>query len=209
MDGSVISLLFQLWYSVCGQVESREERTLNLLNKAIVTAGVLLLSVFSLFPSAQAHSDLISSNPAAGANLEKIPESFSLTFNEELISIDGESVNSLTLQGVDGKRYELLAPTVVGAVLSAELGAAEYPAETYLLSYRAVSADGHPITGEITFSTQSPTTIESEVAAPVTTSYIPEPVDSSSKSLFYLLGGLLLLVGILFGVKRKRGLWQK
>jgi copper resistance protein C len=194
---------------VCGQVESREERTLNLLNKAIVTAGVLLLSVLSVFPSALAHSDLISSDPVAGASLEEMPESFSLTFNEELISIDGESVNTLTLQGIDGNRYELLAPTVVGAVLSAELSAAEYPAETYLLSYRAVSADGHPITGEITFSTNSPTTIESEVAAPVTTSYIPEPVESSSNTLIYLLGGLLLVVGILFGVKRKRGLWQK
>jgi copper resistance protein C len=194
---------------VCGQAESREERTLNLLNKAIVTAGVLLLSVLSVFPSALAHSDLISSDPVAGASLEEMPESFSLTFNEELISIDGESVNTLTLQGIDGNRYELLAPTVVGAVLSAELSAAEYPAETYLLSYRAVSADGHPITGEITFSTNSPTTIESEVAAPVTTSYIPEPVESSSNTLIYLLGGLLLVVGILFGVKRKRGLWQK
>ena len=194
---------------MCGQAESREERTLNLLNKAIVTAGVLLLSVLSVFPSAQAHSDLISSDPAAGASLEQMPESFSLTFNEELISIDGESVNTLTLQGIDGNRYELLAPTVVGAVLSAELSAAEYPAETYLLSYRAVSADGHPITGEITFSIQSPTTIDFEPVVPVTTSQMPEPATSSSKSLFYLLGGLLLVVGILFGIKRKRGSWQK
>ncbi len=194
---------------MCGQAESRKERTLNLLNKAIITASVLLLSVFSLFPSAQAHSDLISSNPAAGANLEKIPESFSLTFNEELISIDGESVNTLTLQGADGKRYELLAPTVVGAILSAELSAAEYPAETYLLSYRAVSADGHPITGEITFSIQSPTTIDFEPVVPVTTSQMPEPVTSSSNTLIYSIGGLLLVVGILFGIKRKRGSWHK
>ena len=194
---------------MCGQAESREERTLNLLNKAIVTAGVLLLSVLSVFPSALAHSDLISSDPVAGASLEEMPESFSLTFNEELISIDGESVNTLTLQGIDGNRYELLAPTVVGAILSAELSAAEYPAETYLLSYRAVSADGHPITGEITFSTQSPTTIDFEPIVPVTTSQMPEPVTSSSNTLIYSIGGLLLVVGILFGIKRKRGSWHK
>lgn len=194
---------------MCGQAELREEKTLNLLNKAIVTAGVLLLSVFSVFPSAQAHSDLISSDPVAGASLEQIPESFSLTFNEELISIDGESVNTLTLQGIDGKRYELLAPTVVGAVLSAELSAAEYPAETYLLSYRAVSADGHPITGEITFSTQSATTIDFEPVAPVTNSQMPEPATSQSNILIYSIGGLLLVVGILFGIKRKRGSWHK
>ncbi len=138
-----------------------------------------------------------------------MPNKLSATFDEDLIEIDGESVNTLTLQGIDGKRYELLAPTVVGAVLSAELGAAEYPAETYLLSYRAVSADGHPITGEITFSTQSPTTIDFEPIIPVTTSQMPEPATSSSNTLIYSIGGLLLVVGILFGIKRKRGSWHK
>ena len=173
---------------------------MNLLNKAIVTAGVLLLSVFSVFPSVQAHSDLISSDPAAGASLEQIPESFSLTFNEELISIDGESVNTLTLQGIDGKRYELLAPTVVGAVLSAELGAAEYPAETYLLSYRAVSADGHPITGEITFSTQSPTTIDFDLGLEVT--YQEEEQERYSSNVGFLIAAaIFLILSIFFGVR--------
>lgn len=194
---------------MCGQAESREENTLNLLNKAIVTAGVLLLSVFSVFPSAHAHSDLISSDPAAGASLEQMPESFSLTFNEELISIDGESVNTLTLQGIDGNRYELLAPTVVGAVLSAQVTGGEFPAGEYLLSYRAVSADGHPITGEITFSTQSSSTIDFEPVVPVTTSQMPEPATSSTIILIYSIGGLLVVVGILFGIKRKRGSWHK
>ena len=194
---------------MCGQAESREERTLNLLNKVVVSAGVLLLSVFSVFPSAQAHTDLISSDPAAGASLEQIPKSFSLTFNEELISIDGESVNTLTLQGADGTSYEFLPPTIDGAVLSAQVAGGEFPAGKYLLSYRAVSADGHPITGEITFSTQSPTTIDSEPIVPVTTSQMPEPATSSSNTLIYSIGGLLLVVGILFGIKRKRGSWHK
>ena len=173
---------------------------MNLLNKAIVTAGVLLLSIFSVFPSAQAHSDLISSDPVAGASLEQIPESFSLTFNEELISIDGETINTLTLQGIDGKRYELLAPTVVGAVLSAELGAAEYPAETYLLSYRVVSADGHPITGEITFSTQSPTTIESDLGVEVT--YQEEEQERYYSNVGFLIAAaIFLILSIFFGVR--------
>ena len=185
---------------MCGQAESREGKTLNLLNKAIVTAGVLLLSIFSIFPSAQAHSDLISSDPVAGASLEQIPESFSLTFNEELISIDGESVNTLTLQGIDGKRYELLAPTVVGAVLSAELSAAEYPAETYLLSYRAVSADGHPITGEITFSTQSATTIDFDLGLEVT--YQEEEQERYYSNVGFLIAAaIFLILSIFFGVR--------
>jgi len=137
---------------VSGQAESREENTLNLLNKAIVTAGVLLLSVFSLFPSAQAHSDLISSDPAAGASLEQIPESFSLTFNEELISIEGETINTLSLEDASGKNYSLSEVEILDEVLTASAISGQYPAGDYLLTYRVVSADGHPITGDITFS---------------------------------------------------------
>ena len=176
---------------------------------------VLLLLLFSmtLFASqsvpAQAHSALESSNPAQGQVVETLPSEIALTFNEELISIEGESVNTLTLKSFDGASYELLPPTIVGAVLSAQVAGGDYPAGDYVLSYRAVSADGHPITGEVTFSTNSPTTVEFEVAAPVTTSYIPEPVESSTNALVYILGGLLLLVGILFVMKWRRGLWQK
>ncbi len=123
---------------------------------------ILLLLLFSvtLFASqsvaAQAHSALESSTPAQGQMVETLPSEISLTFNEELISIEGESVNTLTLKGADGTNYELLPPTIVGAVLSAQVAGGDYPAGDYLLSYRAVSADGHPITGEITFSTQLP-----------------------------------------------------
>ena len=171
---------------------------------------VLLLLLFSvtLFASqsvaAQAHSALESSNPAQGQVVETLPSEVSLTFIEALILIEGESVNTLTLKGADGTSYELLPPTIVGAVLSAQVAGGDYPAGDYLLSYRAVSADGHPVTGKITFSTSSPTTVEFEVATPVTTSYIPEPVESSLNILLYLIGGLLLLVGMLFVVKRKK-----
>jgi methionine-rich copper-binding protein CopC len=175
--------------------------------QTLLALSIVFLSFLN--SSAQAHSVLESSNPAKGQMVETLPSELSLTFNEELISIEGETVSTLSLKGADGASYELLSPTIDGAVLSAQVAGGEYPAGDYLLSYRAVSGDGHPITGDIAFSTNSSTTVEYELATPVTTSYIPEPVESSSNVLFYLLGGLVLLVGILFGVKRKRGSWQK
>jgi copper resistance protein C len=180
-----------------------------MINRRFLIAGILFFMALLALPSASAHSALESSNPARDQVLEAFPSELSLTFNEELISIEGESVNTLTLQGTDGANYELLALTVVGAVLSAKAGSAEYPAGNYLLKFRVVSADGHPVTGEISFSTQSATEIGSTPAEPVTTSFIPEPVESSSNTLFFILGGLMLLVGILFGIKRKRGTWRK
>ena len=180
-----------------------------MINRRFLTAGILFFMALLALPSASAHSALESSNPANDQVLEAFPSELSLTFNEELISIEGESVNTLTLQGTDGANFDLLAPTVVGAVLSAKAGSAEYPAGEYLLKYRVVSADGHPITGEINFSTESSVAIESEPIAPVTTSFIPEPVESSSNSVFFILSGLMLLVGILFGIRRKVKSWRK
>jgi methionine-rich copper-binding protein CopC len=185
---------------VCGQAESREEKTLNLLNKAIVTAGVLLLSVFSVFPSAQAHSDLISSDPVAGASLEQIPESFSLTFNEELISIEGETINTLSLEDAAGKNYPLSEVEILEEVLTASAISGQYPAGEYLLTYRVVSADGHPITGEITFSTQSPTTIDVDLGLEVT--YQEEEQERYSSNVGFLIAAaIFLILSIFFGVR--------
>ena len=169
--------------------------------------ALLALSiVFASFinPSAHAHTALELSTPSNNQSIEFMPTELSATFDEDLIEIEGEVVNTLELQSADGTNYLLSAATIAGPVVSAKVGDGEYPAGSYLLKYRVVSADGHPVTGEISFSTQSATTIGSTPSEPVTTSYIPEPVESSSSTWFFLLGGLMLLVGILFGVKRKR-----
>ena len=159
--------------------------------------------------AAHAHTSLELSTPSNNQSIEFMPTELSATFDEDLIEIEGEVVNTLELQNADGVNYELSPATIAGPVVSAKVGDGEYPAGDYLLKYRVVSADGHPVTGEISFSTQSVSIIGSTPSEPVTTSYIPEPVESSSNVLLYLLGGLVLLVGILFGVKRKRGTWRK
>lgn len=158
---------------------------------------------------ANAHTSLELSTPSNNQSIEFMPTELSATFDEDLIEIEGEIVNTLELQNADGANYELSPATIAGPVVSAKVGDGEYPAGNYLLKYRVVSADGHPVTGEISFSTQSAITIGATPSEPVTTSYIPEPDDSSSNTLFFVLGGLMLLVGILSGIRRKRGSWRK
>ena len=174
--------------------------------------ALLALSiVFASFinPSAHAHTSLELSTPSNKQSIEFMPTELSATFDEDLIEIEGEVVNTLELQRADGTNYLLSAATIAGPIVSAKVGDGEYPAGSYILKYRVVSADGHPVSGEISFSTQSATTIGAMPSEPVTTSYVPEPVDSSTNTLSFILGGLMLLVGILFGTKRKRGTWRK
>ena len=174
---------------------------MKMFNWRSLTAGLLFFMTFVALPSANAHSALESSNPAIDQVLEAFPSEMSLTFNEELISIEGELVNTLTLQGNDGANYDLLAPTVVGAVLSAKTGSAEYPAGSYLLTYRVVSADGHPISGEIAFSTQSSTTIESAITTPLVTTQAEEPRSSSTNIGFFVVAAIFLSLSLYFGVR--------
>jgi LPXTG-motif cell wall-anchored protein len=67
-----------------------------------------------------------------------------------------------------------------------------------------VSADGHPVTGEIRFSTQSLTTIGSSPAEPVTTAYVAETEESASQNIIYIVAGLLLALAIALGMKKRK-----
>lgn len=150
---------------------------------------------------AHAHTSLELSTPSNNQSIEFMPTELSATFDEDLIEIEGEVVNTLELQSVDGTDYVLSAATIAGPIVSAKVGDGDYPAGSYLLKFRVVSADGHPVTGEIGFSTQSATTIESESIAPVTKSEIPESASSINNVGFFIVAVIFLSLSLYFGVR--------
>jgi hypothetical protein len=128
-----------------------------------------------------------------------------LTFNEDLIEIEGEQVNSLQLNFLDSGEKTALEVNVIGPEISGLLPARTYPAGKYELSYRVVSADGHPITGVIPFSSSEITTViqpepKAEISeVPIANSPSQEDVASGRDvQLLYLVtvfiaGGIFLL----------------
>ena len=154
---------------------------------------------------ANAHTSLQSSTPSEGQSIEFIPAELSASFDEDLIEIEGEVVNTLELESADGAKYVLSSATIAGPTVSAPTGDGEYPAGDYLLKYRVVSADGHPVTGEIRFSTQSLTTIGSVPADPVATAYVAETEESSPRNFIYMAAGLLLALASALVIKRRMG----
>ena len=152
---------------------------------------------------AHAHTSLELSTPSDSQSIEFLPNELSASFDEDLIEIDGEVVNTLELQSADGTKYVLSAATIAGPTVSANAGDGEYPAGEYLLKYRVVSADGHPVTGEIRFSTQSLTTIGSAPAEPEATAYVAETEESSLRNAIYIATGLLLVLTIALVLKKK------
>ena len=152
---------------------------------------------------ANAHTSLEFSTPSDNQSIEFMPAELSASFDEDLIEIEGEVVNTLELESADGTKYVLSAATIAGPTVSASAGDGEYPAGDYLLRYRVVSADGHPVTGEIKFSTQSLTTIGSVPAEAEATPYLAKTEDSSPESAPYIAVGLLLALASALVIKKR------
>jgi|694.fasta_scaffold04822_10 methionine-rich copper-binding protein CopC len=176
--------------------------------KKIRALLLLVLSIPLITTSAlpaHAHTSLELSTPSAGQSIEFMPAELSASFDEDLIEIEGEVVNKLELQSADGKTYVLSTATIAGPVVSASAGDGEYPAGEYLLKYRVVSADGHPVTGEIRFSTQSLTTIGSVPAEPVATANVAETEETSPRNFIYIASGLLLALASALVIRKRMG----
>jgi copper resistance protein C len=111
---------------------------------ALLVLGLAALVVLPL-PPATAHAELIDSDPKDGATVETLPDQVVLEFSEEVASPAFVEVTA-----ADGTEVTAGDPQVLGATIETPL-AANGPAGTYTIAYRVVSADGHPISGELTF----------------------------------------------------------
>jgi copper transport protein len=120
-----------------------------------VLAGVFLgLTTAFLVPSpAQAHAVALRSDPPANTVVPTAPPAVTVTFSESIQPVAGR----IRILGPDNKRADADSATVRGAVLTIPLkpGATK---GTYLVSYRVLSADSHPVGGSFAFSIEAAST---------------------------------------------------
>ena len=138
---------------------------------------------------ASAHTALVSTSPSENAVLEVLPSTISITFAEELINI-GDS-NSISVLDETGSELALSKPLISGAVLTSELS----PTETlglFKVTYRAVAADGHVITGKYEFTVSPKAIAASDIESPEVTS---ASTGSDNKISIYLIISATLVVG--------------
>lgn len=135
------------------------------LTKAI-TLSVAFLVALPL--PAQAHTGLISSSPADKTTVQTLPSEISLTFNETLMTIGDKQVSKFTLHDPKHHVMKLGALEVTGPTISAKVLDQSADAGTYKIYYRVISADGHPVSGIISFNNKTASTNnEIEVIKPV------------------------------------------
>ena len=131
--------------------------------RTVATVLIALLLVAGLVvPAAFAHSQLLSSDPADGATLATT-DRVVLTFNE---AVNPDFVQ-VVMSGPGGD-LPLVGPTVDGAVVTQPVTPESSGEHT--LTYRVVSADGHPISGRIAFTlTDVPATAPDPLPVPAVT----------------------------------------
>lgn len=133
---------------------SRPARDRGIILRRLSAAVLLGAALPALTATAaNAHSALRSSDPANGSTLTAAPDQVNLVFNEEVEPqyVDG----AVTIGSADPAPVSATVEeaTVVLTVPAQTNAAAEAGGLTsWRVDYRVVSADGHPISGAVTFS---------------------------------------------------------
>lgn len=161
---------------------------------AVVLAGALGALVLAAAP-ASAHDSLVSTAPTSGQTLPQIPASVVLTFDEPAVAMGTQ----ILVTGPDGPVQQGTPQLVDDTVTQAVAGNA--PAGRYTVDWRVTSADGHPVSGSFTFTTEAAGT-RPRGAPPVT----PSPFTDSGPGwwLWWLLAALVLAVAAALLVRWRR-----
>ncbi|BCG70864.1 copper resistance protein C [Mesorhizobium sp. 113-1-2] len=145
--------------------------------------GLLVgLMVMASTDQAFAHAALIKTDPADGAVLAQAPTQFSLTFSEPVSPL------VLTLVKPDGTPVALTSFRLTDQTVEIDNPQA-LKSGTHVLSWRVISADGHPVGGSLLFS----------IGAPSEPPAVSEAVDWQLRSAVWI-GKVLLYIGLFFGV---------
>lgn len=126
---------------------TRVPRALGLL--AAVLTG--LVTVLLSSQTAWAHATVTSTTPTANTVLDTQPTEVSVTFSEPVSPVRAQT----WVVAPDGSRASAGDATVHGATVTFPLREG-LPDGTYLVTYRVISADGHPVPGGFTFSVGAP-----------------------------------------------------
>lgn len=173
------------------------------MRKALTALAIVGAAMFAMASPALAHNVLISTDPAKGASIEAGPAKITLTFDQFVQNAD---VNQIAVTGPGGGQWAEGQAKVDGSVVSVPLRPLG-PAGEYKIGYRILSADGHAVTGESTFTlakagTGTPASAEAARGTGQTTA---ESTSDSGVPIWVWIAGAVVLLGVGLTVALRTG----
>lgn len=149
----------------------------------ITTLATVLLGAgltLAVATPAQAHDELVSSYPEAGSTITGSPAEITLSFSGELIA--GMQSGAVEVITPDGQNIATDAPSEDGTSITQHL-AQNPPAGLFTVRWKVVSSDGHPISGEYTYTVAPTDAVPSSPAAtPSTAPQTPAPTATETSA---------------------------
>ncbi|MCF0091571.1 copper resistance protein CopC [Micromonospora sp. NPDC049114] len=158
----------------------------------LAAAAGLLVTVVALLIApatpASAHAVLSSSSPAASSVVSSGPAEVVLTFSESVRKVP----DKIRVIAPDGARADRGEPSFEGGVVTIPVDPAGQRG-TYLVTFRVISADSHPVSGAFTYSVGAPSTPPVDSGNDSRADPVVENAVKVARFLGY--AGLVLLVG--------------
>jgi methionine-rich copper-binding protein CopC len=180
-------------------------RSVALVAGLVLTAGLTLVAA-----PAQAHDELISSNPADKAQVAALPDQVVLTFEEPPVKTGSQ----VLIKGPSGN-VQTGDPQFTGDDVTQAVAPGS-PAGTYTVTWRVTSDDGHAVFGTFSFTAAAGNAAATSTATSTPSSATGTPASSdkpsANKALWFLVLLVLLVPVALFvrrGAARSRELSQR
>ena len=167
--------------------------------KKILGLYVALLIISPTY--AFAHGEMVRADPAANSRVISAPAEVSIEFDGKLQVLGNATINSITVK--DDKGQVISEPTSIvnGMKITSKLTSLEVTG-LISVSYRIVSEDGHPVEGEYSF-TVGETPVAISAYGEESAQEEAGPSEENGSNLLVNGVGILILIGIVFGIVRR------
>ncbi|MGN8050070.1 copper resistance CopC family protein [Curtobacterium sp. 22159] len=176
-------------------------------------------AVLGLAGPASAHNYMVASTPKVDGTLTSLPDRFEITTNDKLLDIGGtDSGFAYRIVGPDGKYYENGCLDVDGPSMTTKAALGE--SGKYTVEWQIISADGHTVSDEYSFTWKAPagsTPAKGAAKPPVcatsggsgngasasadtTTGTASGDTDSAASDAIWIGAGGIVLVGVVVAV---------
>lgn len=164
--------------------------------RAVLCLALAAAATVALAVPASAHAILRATEPSDGATLDAPPGGVVIEFNEPVSAGPG----AVRVFNDQGRRVDQGDAETSAERVAVDLGPDADDEGTYVVSWRAVSTDGHPVHGAFVYDVGEPSGNASDLAAQILGSESDQGLQIAAAVVRFLayVGALVAIGGVLF-----------